>query len=106
MPLPKPCLDCGTVTPASRCPACMSALNARLDAARIGKRDHYAGDYYERAAAIRNSAHTCWICGQPARLDDPWQADHVVAADPASELRAAHRSCNIARSNKARAERR
>ena len=44
----------------------------------------------------------CWICGEGARAGDPWQADHVTAGDYHSQLLGAHRSCNIARANKAR----
>lgn len=99
----RPCMDCSTLTDkGSRCPACQSRLNARMDAARIGKRQHYGGDYAKRAKAVREAASLCWICGNGARAGDPWQADHVEPGNPDSPLAAAHRSCNIARSNRAR----
>ena len=105
--LPKPCLDCGRVTNGdSRCPSCFEkarTLFERSRASRNRDRRHYMGDYARRAKLVRDTAEVCWICGDGARLDDPWQADHVIAGDPDSILAAAHRSCNIRRSNEARA---
>ena len=99
----RPCIECGTLdAKGSRCPTCQSALNARMDAARQGKREHYTGDYKRRAAAVRANAVACYWCGEGYRTTDPWQADHLVPADPDSPLVPAHRSCNVARSNRAR----
>lgn len=98
----RPCIDCGTLADGSRCPACQSRLNARMDAARKGKRDHYRGDYAKRAAAVRASATVCYWCLQGPRPNDPWQADHLFPGEPQSPLVPAHRSCNIKRSNEAR----
>jgi len=66
----------------------------------------YGGDYAKRAAEVRAATHKCWICGEGWRVDDPWQADHVNAGDPFSQLLGAHRSCNISRANKARSKKR
>lgn len=90
---------CGAFT--TKGPRC-SACEARHQAERNASRPHYAGDYRARARALRAAANadpstTCWLCGGTARPDDPWTADHVVAGDPASELRPAHKSCNSAR---------
>ena len=89
----RPCIDCGVVTTATRCPSCKSAHNI----ARHAARPHYQGDYKRRAAEVRATARLCWLCGGGARRDDPWTADHVVSGDPASPLAAAHRSCNSSR---------
>jgi hypothetical protein len=45
------------------------------------------------------AATRCWYCHEPPRPDDPFEAAHVVAhalggTGDASNLRAAHRSCN------------
>jgi hypothetical protein len=64
----------------------------------------YSGDYAKKAAEVRATTHVCWICGEGWRADDPWQADHVDAGNPFSQLLGAHRSCNISRANKARAK--
>jgi len=60
----------------------------------------YLGDYKRRAKAVREQAVNCHICGDPARLNDPWTADHIIAGDPNSPLAPAHRSCNERRGNK------
>ena len=107
--LRKPCLDCGRVTDgSSRCPSCFEKVRAVVEKARANRprnREHYSGDYRRRAALVRATAVECWICHEGARVDDPWQADHVIPGDPDSILAAAHRSCNITRSNRIIAER-
>ena len=90
----RPCLDCRELTGnKSRCDACESRRESRRNASR----PHYAGDYAKRAALVRSSAVTCWICGKPSIEGDPWTADHVLPGDPNSPLLAAHRSCNSRR---------
>jgi hypothetical protein len=80
-------------------------MRQRVEAARAGtrNREHYRGDYQRRAKFVRSTAIVCWLCGEGWRSDDPWQADHIEPGNPSSELAAAHRSCNIARSNQSRA---
>jgi hypothetical protein len=60
----------------------------------------YSGDYRRRAKIVRDTAVECHICGRGALPNEPWEADHLDPADPNSELRAAHRSCNLRRGNK------
>lgn len=93
----RPCLDCGRLSATgNRCEPCRLENGRRLDAKRDqSKRQHYSGDYRRRAKAVRESATHCWICGDTARPNDPWQADHVVPGEPDSPLLPAHRSCNI-----------
>jgi hypothetical protein len=62
----------------------------------------YDGDYRKRAAEVRATTTVCWLCGEGWRAGDPWQADHVEAGNRYSELRGAHRSCNIGRANRSR----
>jgi hypothetical protein len=79
----RPCLGCGDlIETGSRCRACTI--------------DRYQGDYQRRAKAVREGATVCWLCGEGARPDDPWQADHLTSS-PDSPLMAAHRSCNARR---------
>jgi hypothetical protein len=94
--LPKPCLDCGRLSPNSRCAECQAIRSRKQDLAR-GPRPHYAGDYRKRAKAVREAPGPCWLCGEGEKINDLWQADHVVPGDPNSLLAKAHRSCNIRR---------
>lgn len=50
-----------------------------------------------RAAANADPSCVCWLCGEPARVGDPWTADHVEPGNPDSILLPAHRSCNSRR---------
>ena len=100
MPFAKPCLDCGELTRnGNRCPSHQGIINAKVNA-RKAERIHYKGDYSARAKAVRDTATHCWLCGEPARVGDPWTADHVYPGDPASPLMPAHKSCNSSRGNK------
>ena len=99
MALPKPCLTCGTLTAGlGRCEPCRLAEGRRADGMRPN-REHYAGKYRAEAKRVRANASTCWLCGQGPRDADPWQADHIYPGQVGSPLAAAHRSCNIKRSN-------
>lgn len=97
MPIPRPCLTCGTpTTTGTRCPECDSERQAKRNAKRI----HYKGDYKRQAKQIRDNATICHICNQPAIEDDPWTADHLIPGNPTSPLAPAHRSCNSRRGNR------
>ena len=103
----RPCMDCQLLIPKNqnRCEACAINKRARetlLEGLRVRERPHYEGNYRKRAAAVRAAAEVCWICNEPARPNDPWQADHVVPrdTDPETLLLPVHRSCNIYRSAK------
>ena len=99
MPIRQICLDCRALTAnGSRCESC----EGKRQAYRNASRPHYRGDYARRARKVRDAAAAdpstmCWLCGEPARADDPWTADHVVPGEPSSPLMPAHRSCNSAR---------
>lgn len=75
-----------------------------FQAERNAARTHYQGDYRREAAEVRRSATRCHLCGEGARLDDPWQADHLEAGDPTSPKLPAHASCNQRRRNLSVAE--
>jgi hypothetical protein len=107
----QPCLDCGRPASGSRCPThavVRERTRNRVASIRRSKGDGvnrpYGGDYSKRAAEVRATTHKCWICGEGWRSNDPWQADHVDAGNPFSQLLGAHRSCNIGRANKARSK--
>ena len=85
----RPCLNCGSLT----------SKTTRCDTCQQHHDQLYNSDYRREAKRIRDTATECWLCGHGPKADDPWQADHVVAGDSRSPLRAAHRSCNIRRGN-------
>jgi hypothetical protein len=96
--LTRPCLACSTpCRPGPRCVRCEAAHQSERNASR----PQYRGDYAKRSAQVRAEASVCWLCGEGERASDPWQADHLRPADPASPLLPAHRSCNAARGNRA-----
>ena len=98
MPIQRPCLGCRRLTTNPvRCTTCNASRQALIDAHRTHKREHYKGDYQARAKLVRDTATHCWLCGEPARPDDPWQADHIYPGKSDSPLAPAHRSCNIRR---------
>jgi len=99
MPIQRPCLVCRQLTQnIQRCDSCQGAWQRN----RNKKRTHYQGDYQARAKWVRDTTILCWLCGKPSKVDDPWQADHVIPGDPNSELRGAHRSCNASRGNRSK----
>jgi hypothetical protein len=100
---PKPCRVCGNLSLNNLC----DYHQAIEDKLHNIKRDQikkqtgqYSGDYRKRAAQVRATATVCHICGDGPRFNDPFEADHIDPANPASELKAAHRSCNGSRGNK------
>lgn len=103
----RPCMDCQRLIPKmfNRCEACAENKRARdtlRERLRVRERPHYEGNYRKRAKAVRDAAEVCWICNEPARPNDPFQADHVVPrdTDPETLLLPVHRSCNVYRSAK------
>jgi hypothetical protein len=102
---PKPCLVCGNLTQGlSRCEVHQAEWqtieNLRLKEMKAKRINLYDNNYRQRAKLVRATAVYCHLCGDPARPNDPFTADHLVAGDPESELAPAHRSCNSRRGNK------
>ena len=101
MKFQKPCLDCGKLSYESRCEEHRKRVEQLRDVRRAEKKKTlYNSDYRKRAAIVRATAIVCHICGDGARANDPWQADHLDAGNPDSPLAAAHRSCNAKRGDK------
>ena len=95
---PKPCLDCGILTfGASRCDVHQNLVEQIHNAKRATvKREtgQYAGNYRKRAKLVRETALVCHLCGDGARANDLWVADHVVpgSSGDAALLLPAHKS--------------
>jgi len=104
---PKPCIECGKLTSGgTRCDYHQNLVTQLHEIKRASVKKEsgqYSGAYKRRAAMIRATAVVCWICGEGARANDPWQADHVLPSEHGdqAELRAAHATCNRKRSNNA-----
>ena len=105
--IPRPCLDCGTLTDGGiRCRTHQANIDNHKQAIRNirnkeKKKTLYGGAQYRKLAKIiRDTAVICHLCLGPGRgAADPWQADHVDATNPESPLASAHRSCNTKRGN-------
>jgi hypothetical protein len=102
---PKPCLVCGQLTQGlSRCEQHQAEWQTlegiRLREMKARRPNLYDSQYRKKAKQIRETALFCHLCKEPARLNDPFTADHLIAGDPDSPLAAAHRSCNSRRGNK------
>ena len=102
----RPCLDCQTLTTnGSRCEPCTHRRRQQHDRNRPPRkqRGHHSDPTYRRTSAqLRQQWNddpftVCWLCGEGARLGDPWQADHVIPGNLNSPLQPAHRSCNAKR---------
>lgn len=103
---PKPCLDCGELTNGgNRCEDHQNLVEKLHNAKRAAVKKvtgQYAGSYRARAKLVRETALVCHLCGDGARANDSWVADHV---DPGSAgdtalLLPAHKSCNERRGSK------
>ena len=96
---PRPCLSCDVLTNnGTRCAVCAPKFETKRTSKRV--RPHYNNEYKKRAKEVREAATVCWLCGEGARANDDWTADHVLPADMYSPLLPAHRSCNSRRGNK------
>lgn len=103
MAIQQPCLDCGKLTTHTRCPGCAAPrleAKAHRRAERKKQTGQYAGDYRQRAKAVRDAAIACHLCGQPFKPGDKIHADHLEPGNPDSPLAAAHASCNQRRGAK------
>jgi hypothetical protein len=106
MPFNKPCLDCGRLTKAGRCPECKRAHDEKKGGAyleRKARKAHlYGGDYTQRAKHVRATATICHLCGEGAKPGKAWawEADHLYPElGKNSPLAAAHGVCNRKRGN-------
>ena len=101
----RPCIDCGELGEPgqSRCPIHQQRIDQLNTLRRKQTKtatNQYGGPYQRLARIIRQTAQICHLCGEGARLNDPWEADHLTPGNPTSPLAAAHRSCNQKRGNK------
>lgn len=102
----KPCLDCGTLSRATRCTNCQAVKDKQREQSdyvqqrKALKRLLYGGDYRARRAVVLANATHCHICEQPFKLGEQIDADHLLPGVPSSPLAAAHSYCNRARGSR------
>ena len=94
---PRPCLDCGRLTPTSPCPTCTQQRNAKRNA----RREWYGGDWARRSHAIRKAwvDEHGWICPGyriPPHPSTDLTVDHVDPRNP-TVLAVLCRSCNASK---------
>jgi 5-methylcytosine-specific restriction endonuclease McrA len=87
------CLVCGRPSAGPHCPEHRKPF------------PYSTAEYRAARAQTLAEEQTCWLCGEPPRVDDPLEADHVVAVvdgggSSRADLHAAHRSCNRSRGAK------
>ncbi len=98
-PRQRPCLDCGVLTRATRCPACTRLQYRAKDALRGTASERHYGPAWRKlsAAVLERDGRICHWCGTTATT-----ADHVVprrqgGSDDMANLVAACRPCNSGR---------
>ena len=106
---PKPCLKCKAIFTARSeyCESCRLEKKPPTPKPRVESPERkqrkallYNSSYRARAKAVRDTATHCHICQQAFTDRATIQADHLIPGNPYSPLAAAHRSCNIRKSNK------
>jgi 5-methylcytosine-specific restriction endonuclease McrA len=101
------CAGCGRTYPPprrrDRCPTCEKEYYRERRKRRGSTTARGLGHQHEQLRErVLAEESRCWLCGEPARPDDPLVADHVVPRAAGGEttrsnLRAAHGSCNSRR---------
>ena len=88
----KPCLDCGQLSRNNRCENCQTIHNKKRNEREASggyratrKAALYGSTYRKEAKLIRETATTCHLCGEGARVNDPFQADHIIPSDKSYE---------------------
>jgi len=89
------CLDCGTLTPTTRCPVHTRAKARMREVGRLSAPQRgYGADH--RAARARLATTLPDLCGYCEAMVYPsrWVAAHVVDGDPSAGWMVAHPACN------------
>lgn len=104
----KPCLDCGTLTAGSRCPACTAANKRRVEAQRDSSAERgYGWAWSAISRKVIAAQPWCSICGHTGSPTNPLTADHIIpkahgGTDALGNLRTLCRFHNSSRSHLAR----
>jgi len=75
----RPCLDCGTLSPASRCEACRKPRDNQRYAKRgTTTQRGYGHAYQQRRPAVLDGATHCVTCGEEFTEDNPATTGHIT----------------------------
>ncbi len=105
----KPCLDCGTPSPESRCLRCAPREDRRRQQVKPTSATRTSAERRRRARTVRawRRQHGDWCGGwgdQPPHRASDLTADHVVAVavsgDQAGPLQVLCRACNAAKGSR------
>lgn len=92
---PRPCLDCGKITDATRCPECRSRKQKIRDAARYPDRQGHSNTHTKERRRWKPHVDTgtwpCSRCGETIQPGTPWDVDNRPWGYEPS-----HASCNRA----------
>lgn len=77
----RPCLDCGRLTPQSRCLACQRARARRRETTRPSPTTRGYGSAWRRLRAriVARDGHACRQCGTAGTHGNPLTVHHVLA---------------------------
>lgn len=98
----KPCIDCGKLSRANRCPDCTKLRQKAKDSdpeRRAKKAALYNTDYRKRRDLLKKYGGVCYLCGDVVP-PGTGQADHIIPSDPNSPLALTHSFCNESKGNK------
>jgi hypothetical protein len=88
----RPCLDCDTPTPRTRCPRCTQARDHARGTRQ--QRGYDAQHQAARAELAMTLPAPCGYCGVVITRGERWVAAHVVDGDPSFGWLLAHYACN------------
>jgi 5-methylcytosine-specific restriction endonuclease McrA len=106
MPLQRPCLDCGQLTGGreSRCEPCRATKQRDRDQRRGNSRERGYGHAHRvrSRTVLDRDNHVCHWCGREASTVDHVRPKVLGGTDDLTNLVAACRSCNSARTARTR----
>lgn len=75
----RPCLDCGTLTPSTRCLPCRRTQQRNRGRPTTTQRG-YGAEHQARRQALKPHVDAgkanCWRCSEPIQPGEPWDLGH------------------------------
>jgi 5-methylcytosine-specific restriction endonuclease McrA len=93
------------MSPARMCMVCTQLALPGTSRCAVHALPKRSGSLTRNAKRVVEGATYCYLCGEPARPDDPLVADHVIprvrgGSDEVWNLAPAHKACNGRKSGK------